>query len=128
MMNIKHIRSYLMVCGLVVTLQPSHGIAQQNSGASATSAKEPLNAIDKKGNLLQSNFYGDSITKIDRKGQTKPFVTSGLSGPVGIAINEQTGDVYVANCRQTHPWQWPAWSCGWSGRKGAAVFPERNCL
>ena len=57
------------------------------------------NAIDNDGNLLQSNFYGNSITKIDRKGQAKPFVTSGLSGPVGIAINKQTGDVYVANCR-----------------------------
>ena len=51
------------------------------------------------GNLLQSNFYGDSITKMDRKGQMKPFVSSGLSGPVGIAVNRQTGDVYVANCR-----------------------------
>src|SRR6266487_5076558 len=29
----------------------------------------------------------------------QPFVTSGPSGPVGIAINRQTGDVYVANCR-----------------------------
>jgi DNA-binding beta-propeller fold protein YncE len=57
------------------------------------------NAIDNEGNLLQSNFYGDSITKIDRKGQAKPFATSGLSGPVGIAVNKQTGDVYVANCR-----------------------------
>src|SRR5207249_6439729 len=57
------------------------------------------NAIDNEGNLLQSNFYGNSITKIDRKGQMQPFVTSGLSGPVGIAINKQTGDVYVANCR-----------------------------
>src|SRR5260370_20418250 len=41
-MNIKHIRIYLMVCSLVVTLQPSRGIAQQNSGASTTSAKQPL--------------------------------------------------------------------------------------
>src|SRR5437667_2840880 len=57
------------------------------------------NAIDHEGNLLQSNFYGNSITKIDRKGQTQPFATTGLSGPVGIAINKQTGDVYVANCR-----------------------------
>ena len=57
------------------------------------------NAIDNEGNLLQSNFYGDSITKIDRKGQAKPFVTSGLSGPVGIAVDKKTGDVYVANCR-----------------------------
>ena len=50
------------------------------------------NAIDKEGNLWQSNFYGDSITKIDRKGQTDPLVTNGLSGPVGIAINRKTGD------------------------------------
>jgi len=57
------------------------------------------NAIDNQGNLLQSNFYGDSITKIDRKGQMQPFVTSGLSGPVGITINRKTGEVYVANCR-----------------------------
>jgi DNA-binding beta-propeller fold protein YncE len=56
------------------------------------------NAIDNDGNLLQSNFYGNSITRIDRKGQAKPFVTTGLSGPVGIAVNRQTGDVYVANC------------------------------
>jgi DNA-binding beta-propeller fold protein YncE len=57
------------------------------------------NAIDKQGNLLQSSFYGDSITLLDRKGQAKPLVTSGLSGPVGIAISSQTGEVYVANCR-----------------------------
>jgi DNA-binding beta-propeller fold protein YncE len=57
------------------------------------------NAIDNEGNLLQSSFYGNSITRIDRKGQAAPFVTSGLSGPVGLAINRQTGDVYVANCR-----------------------------
>jgi sugar lactone lactonase YvrE len=57
------------------------------------------NAIDNVGNLLQSSFYGNSITKIDRKGEAQPFVTTGLSGPVGIAINKQTGDIYVANCR-----------------------------
>ena len=57
------------------------------------------NAIDNEGNLLQSSFYGNSITKIDRNGQAKPFVTSGLSGPVGIAVDKQTSDVYVANCR-----------------------------
>jgi len=57
------------------------------------------NAIDNDGNLLQSSFYGNSITKIDRNGQGKPFVTSGVSGPVGIAVEKQTGDVYVANCR-----------------------------
>ena len=32
-MNIKHIRLYLMVCGLVVVLQPLQGFAQRNSDA-----------------------------------------------------------------------------------------------
>lgn len=56
------------------------------------------NAIDNKGNLLQSNCYGNSIAKIDRKGQAASFVTSGLNCPIGIAISKRTGDVYVANC------------------------------
>ena len=59
------------------------------------------NVIDHEGNLLQSSYYGDTITRIDRKGNAKPFVTAagGLSGPVGLAINAKTGDVYAANCR-----------------------------
>lgn len=56
------------------------------------------NAIDHEGNLLQANAYGDSITKVDRRGHTAPFVTNGLSTPIGIAIDRQTGAVYVANC------------------------------
>ena len=39
-MNIKHIRAYLIVYSLVVVLQPVQGVAQQNSGASTTSAKQ----------------------------------------------------------------------------------------
>jgi len=56
------------------------------------------NAIDNEGNLLQSNCYGNSITKVDRKGRATPFVSSGLSCPIGIAVSRRTGDVYVANC------------------------------
>lgn len=56
------------------------------------------NAVDNEGNLLQASCYGNSITKVDRKGQTKPYITSGLSCPVGVAIDRKTGDVYVANC------------------------------
>jgi hypothetical protein len=37
-MNTKHIRTYLMACGLVLILRPIQGLAQQNSGASTTSA------------------------------------------------------------------------------------------
>jgi sugar lactone lactonase YvrE len=57
------------------------------------------NTIDRAGNLLQSSFYGNSVTRIDRKGRAEPLVTTGLYGPVGIAIHPQTGEVYVANCR-----------------------------
>ena len=57
------------------------------------------NAVDNEGNLLQASYYGDSIIRVDRKGQIKPFVTSGLNGPVGITVDRQTRDVYVANCR-----------------------------
>jgi DNA-binding beta-propeller fold protein YncE len=56
------------------------------------------NAIDHQGNLFQSSYYGDFITKIDRTGHTTLFTSSGLKGPVGIAIDPTTGDLYVANC------------------------------
>jgi sugar lactone lactonase YvrE len=57
------------------------------------------NAIDNQGNLLQANFYGDSLTRIDRQGAAQPFVTSGLSGPVGVTVDRKTGEIFVANCR-----------------------------
>ena len=57
------------------------------------------NAIDNQGYLLQSSFYGDTVTRIDRKGRAEPLVTQGLSRPTGIAVNKGTGEAYVANCR-----------------------------
>ena len=57
------------------------------------------NAIDHQGNLFQSSYYGDFITRIDRTGHTTLFTSSGLRGPVGIAIDSTTGELYVANCR-----------------------------
>src|SRR6266478_5543857 len=38
-MNIKHIRTYLMACSLVVAVQPLQGLAQQNSDAAKTSVQ-----------------------------------------------------------------------------------------
>ena len=57
------------------------------------------NAVDHQGNLFQSSYYGDFITKIDRTGHATVFTSSGLRGPVGIAIDPATGELYVANCR-----------------------------
>ena len=56
------------------------------------------NAIDAQGNLLQSSFYGNFITKIDRKGQATLLASTGLDEPVGIAIDRGDGAIYVANC------------------------------
>ena len=54
------------------------------------------NAIDSRGNLLQSNFAGNSISRIDRHGNVAGFA-EGLRGPVGIALTP--GDTaYVCNC------------------------------
>jgi hypothetical protein len=35
-MNVKHLRAYLILCSLVVILQPLRGLAQQNSDAAKT--------------------------------------------------------------------------------------------
>jgi sugar lactone lactonase YvrE len=56
------------------------------------------NAIDAQGRLLQSNFSGNSISRIDRMGNVETFA-EGLVGPVGVAIDPVKGDVYVCNCR-----------------------------
>lgn len=40
MSALKHIPTYLLICSLVVLLQPLQGLAQQNSGASRTSVQD----------------------------------------------------------------------------------------
>jgi sugar lactone lactonase YvrE len=55
------------------------------------------NAIDARGNLFQSNFYGNYVSKVDRFGNNTVFADSGFSGPVGIAI-DGNANLYVTNC------------------------------
>ncbi len=54
-------------------------------------------AIDARGDVLQANFFGNTITRIRRTGEVEPFVTEGLNGPVGIAIGPDDL-AYVCNC------------------------------
>lgn len=55
------------------------------------------NAIDSRGNLLQSNFSGHTVSRISRSGEVTTFAT-GFRGPVGIAVGP--GDsLTVANCQ-----------------------------
>ncbi len=56
------------------------------------------NAFDSRGNLFQSNFSNNTVSKIDRHGNVTPYATEGLSGPVGIAIAADD-TLYVCNCR-----------------------------
>ncbi len=54
------------------------------------------NAIDSKGNLLQSSFFGNYISRIDRHGGQE-ILADGLLGPVGIAVDAED-NLYVCNC------------------------------
>lgn len=56
------------------------------------------NDFDSQGNLFQSNFGGNSISKIDQSGVVTTFSTDVL-GPIGIAIDE-ADNLFVANCHR----------------------------
>lgn len=55
------------------------------------------NAVDRRGDLYQANFYADTISRIARTGEVSRFA-DGLEGPVGMAF-DAAGMLYVCNCR-----------------------------
>jgi sugar lactone lactonase YvrE len=55
------------------------------------------NAIDSQGRLLQSEFAGNRVARIERDG-TVSTLAEGLQGPVGIAVGPDD-EFYVNNCR-----------------------------
>jgi DNA-binding beta-propeller fold protein YncE len=56
------------------------------------------NVVDAEGNLLQASYYGNYITRIDRAGHEERLAAGALDGPVGLAVEPKSGDLYVANC------------------------------
>lgn len=56
------------------------------------------NAVDRRGNLYQSNFWGNYVTRIDRHGRQEIVADTALNGPVGVAIDDE-GNVFVCNCQ-----------------------------
>jgi hypothetical protein len=54
------------------------------------------NDFDSQGNLFQSNFGGDKVSKIDPSGVVTTFSTS-VIGPVGIVIDD-ADNLFVNNC------------------------------
>jgi sugar lactone lactonase YvrE len=56
------------------------------------------NDFDSQDNLFQSNFGGNSISKIDQSGVVTTFSTE-VVGPIGIAIDD-ADNLFVANCQR----------------------------
>lgn len=55
------------------------------------------NAIGPRGMLYQSSFNANTISRISRTGEVETWVSEGLNGPVGIAI-DASGNAFVCNC------------------------------
>lgn len=54
-------------------------------------------AVGPRGELYQSSFNGNYVSRIARDGTVETYADEGLSGPVGIAVAED-GSLYVCNC------------------------------
>ena len=55
------------------------------------------NAVGPRGEIYQSSFNGNYISRVSRTGEVERWVEEGLSGPVGIAVGPE-GELYVCNC------------------------------
>ena len=56
------------------------------------------NSVDSRGNLIQSNFYGNFLARVSRAGEVSVIADKGLAGPVGVAADPQD-NFYVCNCQ-----------------------------
>ncbi len=55
------------------------------------------NTLDPQGNLFQAQFYGNTITKINRyTREVSEVAHEGLAGPVGLTFKNK--DLYICNC------------------------------
>jgi hypothetical protein len=140
-MNVKHIWTYLMVSGLVATLQPPHGIARQASAASATSMKQLAVQRDGQhdfdfelgswkihlkrlvhpltGSTTWVEFDGTSVTRKvwDGRAQLEEFETD---SPSGGHIEGLTLRLYDP---QTHQWSL-YWATSKSGTMGVPTIGQ----
>lgn len=55
------------------------------------------NAIGPRGELYQSSFTGNYVSRVDRDGTVTTLADSGLNGPVGIAVGDD-GTLVICNC------------------------------
>lgn len=134
---LKHIRTYLLVCSLVVILQPLQGIAQQNSDAAKTGPQQHdgqhdfdfeigtwkihLKRLDHRlvGSTTWVEFDGTSVTRKvwDGRANLEEFETD---SPAGGHIEGMTLRLYDP---QTHQWSL-YWATSKSGTIGAPTIGE----
>lgn len=55
------------------------------------------NAVGPRGEVYQSSFNGNYVSRISRTGEAEVYADEGLSGPVGIAVAPD-GELFVCNC------------------------------
>jgi hypothetical protein len=135
---LKHIQAYLLVCSLVVILQPLPVLAQQNSAASTTSLQHTPSGRDGQrdfdfeigtwkihlkrllhpltGSTTWVEFDGTSVTRKvwDGRAQLEEFETD---SPAAGHIEGLTLRLYDP---QTHQW-----SLYWANSKGGPIFPPQ---
>ncbi len=134
---LKLIRTYLMLCGLLVVWQPLSARAQQNSGASTTSAQPASAAPDGQhdfdfelgswkihlkrllhpltGSTTWVEFDGTSVTRKvwDGRSQLEEFETDGPTGHIeGLTLRTYNP--------QTHQW-----SLYWANSKDGTIVPAQ---
>ena len=55
------------------------------------------NTLDEHGNLYQSSFYGNYVSRISRRGEVSIVVDENLNGPVGLVFGEAE-ELYICSC------------------------------
>jgi len=130
-MNIKHIRTFLMACSLVVIFQPSQGLAQQNSDAAKASVQHTptdgqhdfdfeigtwkihLKRLDHRlvGSTNWVEFDGTSVTR---------KVWDGRANLEEFEVDSPTGHIEGMTLRLYDP-QTHQWSLYWATNKSGTI-------
>src|SRR6266550_6896842 len=126
----KHLRTYLLLCGLVVALQPVQGLAQPNSEASSTNRKQSVKERDGQHDFdfeigtwkthlkrLQYPLTG-SKTWLEYEGTTVVRkVWNGRANLVELEVDGPAGHIEGLNLRLYNP-QSHQWSLNFASSSG----------
>ena len=132
MNTLKNFRSYLLVCSLIVLLQPLRGLAQQSANASRTTSdrdgqhdfdfeigtwKTHLSRLENPltGSTAWIQYEGTSVVR---------KIWNGRANMVELEVDGPTGHVEGLSLRLYNP-QSHQWSLYWANSKGGPIFPPQ---